>query len=1231
MKFFYTLIAWGFFFLHISFAQIVDNVQTPIPPVNGSFGDPSSTPADPDFYQWGEIGNIIQGVNIFLPPTEIRPLYVQTNNFLLAFNSLQSSSFILKLDVNYDDNGWETIYDDGPIQSVGWETPPAYFQSLGHHNLKVKYWTVDPTSPFLREYEVFAIPSSQQFHRDNTHHSPDSTGIFTTGNTLTYWNNPIEPNAKPFLVVEGFDPSNSSYAEFYVSRGEYLIDKLFEEGYHVYVLNNNLGSQNIANNAAVAASAITYISDLNGGAEVFVAGISMGGLIARYAITLAENDSTPLPVSAFASFDSPQQGAVIDRYFQDFAHYPFGNSGICKKEIDVPGLNNIAAKQMLLYNTYDPTGMERTAFMATLDSMNNGNGYPTSIPTIGISFSNGMPNPNIDQDWVNLDYNGVLGSGICSTKDTFVVEEEWAQPGSLLPLSITNQDPLHPLGGTFTQSRLSNPTFIPKNSALDIVNGKSRFCFDISTNDSIQYFHDQIPEDVIDALIEFTQDPQLGLLENGKSYNFTENIGQYVRDDVTIEGIMYVNHDGLSGHSDNPEAPSPIPLYTVKTSRCLPVLVSVEDEGTLEIGDMDGPLRGIFIVREGSVVHIKEGGNLNLTYKSKLIIEQGAKLIIDNDANINILHSESSIHVKGELQLNGVFNFSGSGFFEFDETNVLNQYAPFVLQGQAKGKRMVRLNKYATLHIDHHGIFLEDGRVDYEDYGRILQGPGGMARFVHTDFKGLGQDNSIALETDDAEQVFVFQCTFYDLDRGLQLRNMGPGQTASVQYSNFTNNLGAIAAENVDRITLTECDIDAGATGIVGLDLFDVGDMALVNTDVHHFPYTSGAIRLVNTKRFRMFGGEVADNQLGLLAPAGSGDPNESNVFLYQQATFRHNQVGISMPNGGFDRGLVLMDCAVMWENQVVAIEGVDVELQIDACINSGDPTCTNIRPNVFRPYGGSLYFDICYRERDDDGFIPAKGNYWAAIPAAGAPHGNYYIRESFIPDTTQMNPDCGPLLLLDYSFRVPNLPAGCSYAPDPEDPENPENPENPTIPKDQCFVDDGSGQVLLHDQYNQAYEVFRDTLGNPDGFVPIAGISNTIRDTATYTCRRYIDIARAIVDASAPPATEIDIDDAASLAALNWEPGVLRKLESRQYEKARPASSRMLLYPNPVREELTVTAGPGRYELRVYDSLGRLKHSRRMDGQSRLNVKSWLSGVYMVQLTGLSSFEVQQGRFVVR
>ncbi len=668
-----------------------------------------------------------------------------------------------------------------------------------------------------------------------------------------------------------------------------------------------------------------------------------------------------------------------------------------------------------------------------------------------------------------------------------------------------------------------------------------------------------------------------------------------------------------------------------------------ENKGILYVGEsllevLDGGYifldkESKIVIEKGGELKIEAGGHLRLIKGAQIIVETGGKLSIDQDALIDLWWNNSNIHIKkeGELEINGGFDFTGSGFFQFDEDNILTLHSPFILNGMNKGTRFIRLNKNATLHIDHHGIFLEDGRVDYEDYSRILQGPGGMARFVHTDFKGLGQDNSIALETDDAEQVFVFQCTFYDLDRGLQLRNMGPGQTASVQYSNFTNNLGGIAAENVDRITLTECDIDAGATGIAGLDLFDVGDMSLVNTDVHHFPYTSGAIRLVNTKRFRMFGGEVADNQLGLLAPAGSGDPNESNVFLYQQATFRHNQIGISMPNGGFDRGLVLMDCAVMWENFDVAIEGVDVELQIDACINSGDPTCSNIRPNVFRPYGGSLYFDICYRERDDDGFIPAKGNYWAAIPAAGAPHGNYYIRESFIPDTTQMDPDCGPLLLLDYSFSVPNMPTGCSYAPDPEDPENPENPENPTIPKDQCFVDDGSEQVLLHDQYNQAYEVFRDTLGNPDGFVPIAGISNTIRDTATYTCRRYIDIARAIVDASAPPATEIDIDDAASLAALDWEPGVLRKLESRQYGKARPASSRMLLYPNPVREELTVTAGRGRYELRVYDLLGRLKHSRRMDGNSKLNVTSWLSGVYMVQLTDLSSFEVQQGRFVVR
>ena len=63
------------------------------------------------------------------------------------------------------------------------------------------------------------------------------------------------------------------------------------------------------NNAAIYASAIKYISSINNNQKVVAAGISMGGVIARYALAKAENDGMPLPVSKFVIMRQGGHGA----------------------------------------------------------------------------------------------------------------------------------------------------------------------------------------------------------------------------------------------------------------------------------------------------------------------------------------------------------------------------------------------------------------------------------------------------------------------------------------------------------------------------------------------------------------------------------------------------------------------------------------------------------------------------------------------------------------------------------------------------------------------------------------------------------------------------------------------------------------------------------------------------------------------------------------------------------
>ena len=107
-------------------------------------------------------------------------------------------------------------------------------------------------------------------------------------------------------------------------------------------------------------------------------GVSIEGVISRYALADSEQNGNSLPVSFFASFDAPQQSAVVDANFLDF---------IDDKVDDFPTLGNDAAKELLIYNPFDVQGNANSNSYTELNNL-NGSGYPTLIPTIGVAFSN---------------------------------------------------------------------------------------------------------------------------------------------------------------------------------------------------------------------------------------------------------------------------------------------------------------------------------------------------------------------------------------------------------------------------------------------------------------------------------------------------------------------------------------------------------------------------------------------------------------------------------------------------------------------------------------------------------------------------------------------------------------------------------------------------------------------------------------------------------------------------
>lgn len=448
-----------------------------------------NSPSNELSYAWYQEIRDMQGVGISLMQTDISKIYLEQNNNKLAFNVDAITPFI-NLEVSVDNFGYFNLYNGSPISSFIWENSSAYFSFISNHNLKVKFTSTSGNS-YIREYNVFVVPKSDALYVDNY------------CNTMRVWKGNDPTNGRPLILSEGFDAYNTKSEQYYRETGKDLINCLLNKGFDIYVVNYNLNSQSIKNNAAIFQSAIRYVSSINDDRLVIATGMSMGGVINRYACTKAENDGNPLPLSKFVTLDAPQQGAIISSTLQDW-----------RKDLTVGdsfsehASNNDGAKELLNYNAYDPSGAIHNLFFSDLNSL-NGDGYPHLVEKIGVSFSTSNPNPN-SGEWLFVHVTGAPGNN----NEHFYLTPEELVPGSFLPK--INSDPIAATSSSFFASfvlsvlrpfsdptvsviEYADPTFIPHNSSLDIISGISKF--DKTIQPTTTSYHDIVPDEIIEPLL----------------------------------------------------------------------------------------------------------------------------------------------------------------------------------------------------------------------------------------------------------------------------------------------------------------------------------------------------------------------------------------------------------------------------------------------------------------------------------------------------------------------------------------------------------------------------------------------------------------------------------------------------------------------------------------------------------------------------------------------------------
>ena len=215
---------------------------------------------------------------------------------------------------------------------------------------------------------------------------------------------------KPIIVVIGFDPTNSftssdlikdiSYT--YTASNENFYTTMQAAGYDFVFVTFTKNGDLIENNAMVLEQVIEKINTLkSGNNKSSIIGISMGGLIVRWALKDMEDNGIDHEVANYFSYDSPHQGAniplglqyMVNEIIHDFQYTKYFKS----YKDQLTALTSPAAQQMLVtYASYNNGPFDWSPNLYTLNQVRSifaqkliDKGYPQNCTRFGISLGRG--------------------------------------------------------------------------------------------------------------------------------------------------------------------------------------------------------------------------------------------------------------------------------------------------------------------------------------------------------------------------------------------------------------------------------------------------------------------------------------------------------------------------------------------------------------------------------------------------------------------------------------------------------------------------------------------------------------------------------------------------------------------------------------------------------------------------------------------------------------------------
>lgn len=223
----------------------------------------------------------------------------------------------------------------------------------------------------------------------------------------------------PVLVAEGFPGGHRlDYLMTFLRQHDFM-QTLLARGYDLVLIQFGQGTDRIQNNAGVVEDAIAKVRQRTD-EDLVLIGLSMGGLVARYALTRMEHeaglaaealssDSRPVHrVRCFVTWDSPHRGAYTSLAVQWFAQaFADAHPALATRAAHLASPANQQFMRQWLHQGRVIQSPLRAEFLAELQAMGN---YPLQTRRIAVSSGPQTAAPQYPAHQPLLDWNDGAGN-----------------------------------------------------------------------------------------------------------------------------------------------------------------------------------------------------------------------------------------------------------------------------------------------------------------------------------------------------------------------------------------------------------------------------------------------------------------------------------------------------------------------------------------------------------------------------------------------------------------------------------------------------------------------------------------------------------------------------------------------------------------------------------------------------------------------------------------------------